>query len=63
MVIVPVALLSSKARSIATGPCLTTRFFTTSVPFSSVVVSVTSPMGVLAASEATHAPSSSFTVR
>ena len=46
---------------IATGPCETDRFFTISVPFSIVVVSTMSPIGVLAVSDATQAPFSSLT--
>jgi hypothetical protein len=58
----PVTLVPANERSMVSGPCVTLRAFTTSVPFSSVHVSVATPIGVVAASVTTHAPLSSLMV-
>ena len=60
MAIVPVALPPSNASSIAMGPCLTVRFRRMSVPFSTVAVSIASPVGVFTVSETIHEPPSSL---
>lgn len=52
--IVPVALPPAKASSIAAGPCLMLRLTGTSVPFSTVVASVASPIGIFAVSVTTQ---------
>ncbi len=61
--IVPVALPPANASSIVTGPCLIVRFTGTSVPFSTVVVSTASPIGIFMVSVTTQVLPSSLTTR